>query len=167
MTQESEVAYAVITSRAADIANQMFPQYRDELRTQGLEENLLRRVALFVGIGNYYRPKPASADSQNFGLLIDYNFEGIIDPESRRVLRQTFKKIAVEAIRQAASENATALQAAIIAEARLGRNYFASFKERQQLFSPNVLPTLPKAKQPRRKNVKTLDDPEGEQGTLF
>jgi hypothetical protein len=158
-------AHAQITARAADIANSKVPAYREMMKQQGLDENIIRRIAQFMGVGNYFRPKPYQSGNSNFGLLIDFNFEGIMDPEARKNLRQTFKQIGADAIRQAVSENTEALRAAIIADARQGNNYFANFKEQRRLFSPDILPLLPKA--PRPRSVKTIDDPDGQQGTLF
>lgn len=165
MNQTVVQAHKKITTRASDIANEEIKSYRSVLKELGYEENLVRRIAQFMGIGGYYRPKPFRDGNSNFGLVIDFNFEGISDAESRKGLRQAFKEVGANAIKQAVTENSAAIRTAIVTEAREGNNYFANFKEERRLFSPDILPLVPK--EPKRRNVKTIDDPEGTQGTLF
>lgn len=161
-------AHKKITDRASDIANQEIKTHRDVMSELGYQENLIRRIAQFMGIGKYYRPKPFKDGNSNFGLVIDFNFEGVADPEARKGLRQTFKKVGADSIKQAVTENIDAIQAAVVAEARDGNNYFANFKEERRLFSPDILPVIPLTpKAQKQQSVKTIDDPEGTQGTLF
>jgi hypothetical protein len=158
-------AHANIVNRAVQIANANVPSYRQALQDQGMEEGLLRKIAQFVGVGNYFKPKPQHLDNPSLGLTVDYNFDGIEDLEARQTIRKTFRKIAEDALTQAVKENTGSIRTAVIAEARAGKNYFDLFKAQKKLFEPDVIPTKPKISKPR--SVKTIDDPNGEQGQLF
>jgi len=158
-------AHKTIVNRAVQIANANVPSYRQALQDQGMEEGLLKKVAQFVGVGNYFKPKPQNLDNPSLGLTVDYNFDGIVDLEARQTIRKTFRKIAEDALTQAVKENTESVRTAVIAEARAGRNYFDLFKSQKKLFEPEVIPIKPKASKPR--SVKTIDDPNGEQGQLF